>query len=66
MHTLYTGFVRVIEYLEKYGIQLSIFQGHEKYEIQSCGMESIDFQEFCGDFYEMCCPFVCQYIYHAI
>ena len=38
-----TGFVLRMEYLEKYGIQLSVFQGHELYEIQSCGMEKYGF-----------------------
>ena len=38
-------FLGGIDYLEKYGIQLSVFQGYEKYKIRSCGM---DFWEFCG------------------
>ena len=37
--TCNTGFVRGMEYLEKYGIQFYVFQGHELYEIQSCSME---------------------------
>ena len=32
-----------MEYLEKHGIQLPVFQGHEKYEIHSCGMEKYGF-----------------------
>ena len=40
---IYSGFVHSMKYLEKYGINLSIFQGHEKYEIQSCGMEKNGF-----------------------
>ena len=32
-----------MEYLQKYGNQLSIFQGHELYKILSCGMEKYGF-----------------------
>ena len=39
-----TGFVCSMEYLEKYGIQLSVFQGHEYYDIRSCFWKSMDFR----------------------
>ena len=44
------GFVLSMEYLEKYGIQLSVFQGHEKYEILSCGMEKYVFWGVLGPY----------------
>ena len=36
---VFIGFICSMGYLEKYGIQVSVLQGHENYEIQSCGIE---------------------------
>ena len=43
-----TGFARSMENLEKYGIDLSVFQGHEKYGIRGCSIEKYGIS---GDFF---------------
>ena len=44
--SIVTWFIRGMEYLEKYLIQLSVFQCLELYEIQSCGIKSIGLGSF--------------------
>ena len=50
----YPWFILSMEYLEKYGIQPSVFQGHEKYDIQGCSMEKTFLVLIFASFVKIC------------
>ena len=53
-----SGFILRMEYLEKYGIQLSVFMVMNSMKFRAVVWKSMDYREFSGDIF--------QYIFHAI
>ena len=49
-----TGFVLSMEYLEKNGIQLSVFKVMKSMKFRVTVWKSMDFGEFCWDFFSRC------------